>query len=159
MTRKVDLSKVIDWAPTVVGAVAVYALLRLLWAWPLFPRLMGGDLAVGKNSQTTFLALILGAGLIGLWGAVVWIRDAGYDTARSAFSMETVSKMWWKLGSFLAAITTFCGIWWWTIASWGWFMGILLGWIPSLIVAALAGLLWPIALSLGGLAMLWLFLT
>lgn len=56
------------------------------------------------------------------------------------------------------AIPTFIGSWIWCIASYGFLFGVGLGWLPSIIVAVVAGALWPVIvlIILGGIALMWL---
>jgi len=50
----------------------------------------------------------------------------------------------------LVGIVTFFGCWIYAIDTYGWFLGLAFGWIPSAIIAfivgALAGALWPLLL-------------
>jgi len=60
----------------------------------------------------------------------------------------------WAVVTFLVGLGTFCYSWWWAFEHWGWLLGIAFGWLPALIVAVLAGALWPLGLAL--LALLYL---
>lgn len=40
---------------------------------------------------------------------------------------------------------TFLGCWGYAIALWGWFIGVGLGWIPALMIAAIVAALFPLA--------------
>jgi len=52
-------------------------------------------------------------------------------------------------GYFVTWIILFVGCWIYSIASYGFLLGVSLGWIPSLIVASLISFLWPfIALAI-----------
>jgi hypothetical protein len=44
----------------------------------------------------------------------------------------------------LVGVATFFGCWIYAIATYGWFLGLALGWIPSLIIASIAMLLSPL---------------
>lgn len=46
----------------------------------------------------------------------------------------------------LTAIITFLGCWGYAIATWGWFVGLAFGWIPSIIIAIIAAALSPLLL-------------
>lgn len=37
----------------------------------------------------------------------------------------------------------FLGAWGYAVAAYGWFLGVGLGWLPALVIGAVAGLLWP----------------
>jgi len=50
--------------------------------------------------------------------------------------------------SYLTGILTFIAVWIYAIAQWGFLLGIAFGWLPAIISAFLAGLLWPLALVL-----------
>jgi hypothetical protein len=61
----------------------------------------------------------------------------------------------------LVAIVTFFSCWAYAIATWGWFLGLAFGWIPSLIIAGIALLLAPLIMFvvvIGGLLLLFLLL-
>lgn len=58
-------------------------------------------------------------------------------------------------GAGLTAVITFVITWLWCIAEYGFLLGVGLGWLPSAIVAAIAGFLWPlIALAIVALILL-----
>lgn len=68
----------------------------------------------------------------------------------------------WLLGRIfggLVGLITFIGVWVATVHSWGWILGIAFGWLPSAIIAALAGLLawaaWPLVVLVAFGALLW----
>jgi hypothetical protein len=49
-----------------------------------------------------------------------------------------------KIGTVLGILVgglTFFGCWIYAIQSWGWFLGIAFGWVPSAIIAVIAGVL------------------
>lgn len=55
-------------------------------------------------------------------------------------------------GAYLTGFLVFVGSWIYCIAHYGYLLGVGLGWLPSLIVACLAGALWPlIALAFVGM--------
>lgn len=64
---------------------------------------------------------------------------------REQESVQSLDKKdyYWN-GFWITAIITFIGCWIYTIAHYGFFLGLGLGWIPSLFIAALAGLIWPL---------------
>lgn len=62
---------------------------------------------------------------------------------------------WYSIGFGITAFITFVGSWIYCIATYGFLLGVGLGWLPSLIVAYIAGLLWPlIALGIAGIVLL-----
>lgn len=50
----------------------------------------------------------------------------------------------YKAGFFITAIITFVGCWIYCIYTYGFFLGVGLGWLPALITAVIAGFLWPL---------------
>lgn len=44
----------------------------------------------------------------------------------------------------LTVVLTFFGCWIYAIVAYGWFLGLALGWIPSLIIALIVGVVFPI---------------
>lgn len=64
----------------------------------------------------------------------------------------------YRLGFGITAFITFVGSWIYCIAEYGFLLGVGLGWLPSIIVAAIAGALWPlIALIAIGIAIIVFF--
>ena len=51
---------------------------------------------------------------------------------------------WYAIGYSITAFIIFIACWIYAIAAYGWFLGIAFGWIPSLIIAAIVGALWPL---------------
>lgn len=61
----------------------------------------------------------------------------------------------YELGFGITAFITFWGSWIYCIACYGYLLGVGLGWLPSIIVAYIAGALWPlILLAIGVIALL-----
>ena len=59
------------------------------------------------------------------------------------------------VGFAITAFITFIGCWIYCIATYGFLFGVGLGWLPSLIVAVIAGALWPlIVLAIAIIALL-----
>jgi len=52
----------------------------------------------------------------------------------------------YRLGYGITAFITFIGSWIYCIYEYGYLLGVGLGWLPSLIVAAIVGALWPLIL-------------
>ena len=50
----------------------------------------------------------------------------------------------YKIGFWITAAITFVGCYLYAIATYGFLLGVGLGWLPSIIVACIAGFLWPI---------------
>jgi len=53
------------------------------------------------------------------------------------------SDTYW-LGAIITGIIFFIGLWVYAMTTWGLLLGLLIGWIPAVIGAALAALLWPV---------------
>lgn len=51
---------------------------------------------------------------------------------------------WYGTGFAITAIITFIGSWIYCIAKYGFLLGVGFGWLPSIIVAVIAGFLWPL---------------
>ena len=65
------------------------------------------------------------------------------------------SDTYWR-GYFITAAIIFVITWIYCIAVYGFLMGVGLGWLPSLITAAIAALLWPLYLVAIVIGLLWL---
>lgn len=64
-------------------------------------------------------------------------------------------SQWYNIGFIITALITFVGSWIYCIATYSFLLGVGLDWLPSLIVAYIAGLLWPlIALGITGIVVL-----
>jgi hypothetical protein len=50
----------------------------------------------------------------------------------------------YEAGYAITAFITFVACWIYAVAKYGFLIGVGLGWIPSLIVAAIAGAIWPL---------------
>jgi len=50
----------------------------------------------------------------------------------------------YTIGGFVTGVITFVACWIYAIASWGFLLGVGLGWIPSLFIAIIAGFIWPL---------------
>lgn len=58
-------------------------------------------------------------------------------------------------GAWIVGILSGLAAWVYAVGTWGWFLGIGLGWLPAAGVGIVAGLAWPlIALALGGFVLL-----
>ena len=51
----------------------------------------------------------------------------------------------YKIGYWITSVLTFFICWIYAIASYGFFLGLGLGWIPSIVIAVIVGALWPLA--------------
>lgn len=49
----------------------------------------------------------------------------------------------WLSGALFTGTIVFIGSWIYCIATYGYLLGVGLGWLPSIIVAVIAGFLWP----------------
>ncbi|SLJ96073.1 hypothetical protein SAMN06295987_102600 [Novosphingobium mathurense] len=74
--------------------------------------------------------------------------------------MDDFADRWyWAIGDWIGAVfglIAFLGSWWYCVATYGYLFGFGLGWLPSIILAAIVGfaskLLWgPAVLSVAGL--------
>lgn len=62
---------------------------------------------------------------------------------------------WYPIGAFITGVIAFLACWVFAIVSWGFLIGVGLGWIPSIFIAIIAGLIWPLlALAVGAVALL-----
>ncbi len=50
----------------------------------------------------------------------------------------------YPIGGFTTGAIAFIACWIYAIASWGFLLGVGLGWIPSLFIAVIAGFIWPL---------------
>jgi hypothetical protein len=67
---------------------------------------------------------------------------AGEETTRRRSGIR--EGVVYKIGfAILGTITFFC-LWTYAVATYGWFLGLGLGWIPAFFIAALVGSLWPL---------------
>ena len=53
----------------------------------------------------------------------------------------------------LVTYATFVGCWIYAVATWGWFIGLGLGWIPGLVIAYIVASLFPLAFFLAFIAL------
>lgn len=47
-------------------------------------------------------------------------------------------------GAVITGFIVFIGVWIYAIASWGFLIGVTIGWLPAIISATILGLLWPL---------------
>ena len=66
-----------------------------------------------------------------------------------------LSQNWYSVGFSITAFIAFIISWIYCIATYGFFIGVSLGWIPSCMIAFMAGLFWPVIWL--GIAVLLLF--
>jgi hypothetical protein len=52
------------------------------------------------------------------------------------------------VGTWITGVIAFIVIWIYALASWGFLLGLMFGWIPALIGGAIIGLLWPLVVLL-----------
>lgn len=63
------------------------------------------------------------------------------------------------LGVWIFGFIIFIGVWIYAIMTWGFLLGIALGWIPAIIAAYIGGFLWPFLLLIGLLLLAYLTKT
>lgn len=52
---------------------------------------------------------------------------------------------------YVVGLVTFIGCWIYAVFTYGWFLGVGLGWLPSIVIAIIAAYLWPLLLvAIGG---------
>lgn len=74
-----------------------------------------------------------------------WIKEREQENAKKFGFLDTTSeKNYYKIGFWITAVITFIVCWIYAIASWGFLLGVGLGWIPSLFIAVIAGFIWPL---------------
>ena len=86
-------------------------------------------------------------------------KDAiGYNLdggpAHSVEYAQAKENNWYGIGFGITWFLTFIGCWIYCIATYGFLLGVGLGWLPAAIVAAIVGALWPVILAiviLGGI--------
>jgi hypothetical protein len=103
--------------------------------------------------------LVSCAGLIGLFGSFGLLGHFTRDEKEGGRVFRLfvgLCRIFHIIGTFAATVGVFLFGWYWAVDNWGWLLGIAFGWIPSLIVAIMAGAAWPLLLWLGcGGLMLW----
>lgn len=65
-------------------------------------------------------------------------------STHSSHQFSNSNSNFYGIGFNITAVITFIGCWIYAIASWGFLLGVGLGWIPSLFIAAIAGFVWPL---------------
>ncbi len=60
--------------------------------------------------------------------------------------MKTENNDIYPIGLFISGLLTFIVSWIYCIIEYGYLLGVGLGWLPSIIVAAIVGFLWPLFL-------------
>ena len=64
----------------------------------------------------------------------------------------------YEIGYVITALLVFVCSWIYCIATYGFLLGVGLGWLPSAIVAVIAGFLWPL-LAIVAIVILWMAFT
>jgi hypothetical protein len=62
--------------------------------------------------------------------------------------------MVYRIGMALVGVPVFLGCWIYCVATYGFIVGVLVGWMPSAIVAVIAGAMWPLFALVIGWALL-----
>lgn len=57
--------------------------------------------------------------------------------------LATTDSGWYFAIAWLFGVPAFFSCWIYAILTYGWFLGIGLGWLPSIFIGAIIGLLWP----------------
>ena len=75
-----------------------------------------------------------------------WEKASGSRQTFEGKSKQSVSldSNVYEIGFGITAIITFIGCWIYAIASWGFLLGVGMGWIPSFFIAVIVGFLWPL---------------
>lgn len=127
------------------------------------------DRSIWGDVIATLLSLYLGAvigtivdedraGFYAVGGVLIWplIQFARRRVARKDIDVarkDDVALIIYAVGGVLTGGITFVGCWIYAIATFGWFLGLGLGWIPSLFIAYLVGFLWPLIAVVIGVAL------
>ncbi len=53
-------------------------------------------------------------------------------------------ETWYKIGAYSTGVVTFFAIWIYAFVTWGFLVGLAIGWLPAIIGAFIAALLWPL---------------
>jgi predicted nucleic acid-binding Zn-ribbon protein len=79
------------------------------------------------------------------WAAINRITPAKNASAQG-HGIEINWATVYKVGFWIVFVPVFLGCWIYCVAAYGFIIGVLVGWLPSAVVAALAGALWPLLL-------------
>ncbi len=60
-------------------------------------------------------------------------------------------KVIYGVPAVFVGFVVFIGVWLYAVSSWGFLIGVAIGWFPALIAAVIAGYLWPLVLIFGGI--------
>ncbi len=97
----------------------------------------------------------------GILRSVYCVRLLGAKMEVPVNSIRTpswIEENWYTLGFWVFFVPTFLGCWIYCIASYGFLLGVGLGWLPSAITAAIVALVWPLVLTAVALVLAYLFL-
>jgi hypothetical protein len=67
-----------------------------------------------------------------------------------------IDSEWYNIGFGITSFITFIGSWIYCIVTYGYLLGVGLGWLPSIIVAVIAGILWPLIAGVIALAIVFI---
>lgn len=74
---------------------------------------------------------------------VVVKRDQKRDAEYLSETQITLMNVYWVM-AWIVGVLVFIGAWIYCIVHYGFLLGVGLGWLPSAIVAVVAGMLWPL---------------
>jgi len=85
-----------------------------------------------------------------------YFEESGEDEKAKEIT-KTVKTDWldrngetiYGVGAIITGVIVFFGIWIYSFASWGFLIGLMIGWLPAIIGAFIAGVLWPLILLVG----------
>jgi hypothetical protein len=111
------------------------------------PKFAEGKLAFYNGLELSDNPYGIGTDFFSIW-ASGW-KKALQDRRRIFKSppMRRRSIDWhavYPIGGFVTGVITFIACWIYAIASWGFLLGVGLGWIPSFFIAIIAGFIWPL---------------
>lgn len=124
------------------------------WVWPIVFIVLGiGSWVLGDKPGDDYNAFFVIVGWLFLVLAVGARKSdafAGwlpYGTKNSARRPD-FGKVY-RVGAWITGTLAFLISWIYAVVSYGFFLGVGLGWIPSLVIAVVTGLLWPVVAVVG----------
>lgn len=74
------------------------------------------------------------------------IKKAGIEALLEKQKKEDKVEMVYAVGAIITGVIAFFGIWVYSFVSWGFLVGLAIGWLPAIIGGFIAGVLWPLIL-------------